>query len=626
MSFLPPRRAARARPRTLIRALFNLIGAAPDRRRVGLFAGCTLVALITGFGVISPSTAKLLITAGGYYYMLGLVALAGWLGFRVAAPRRAVWLGWIRRPGWPGAVILLATAFALWSDPFKHKVLFDEYVLQGTALHMHATKEIGTVIRAYDIAGSWVPIDTFLDKRPYFFTFLVSLVHDLTGYRIANMFFVNVALTPVFFALVYWLGREVAGRGAALLAVGLLATMPLLGQNATGAGMELHNLAMLALTMALAVLWLRAPDGDRLSLLVVGAILLAQSRYESAIFVVPVAVVIVVGWINAGRLILTWPAVVAPLLLVPRVWHNRFLDASPLLWQLNEGQTSRFGLDYLPGNVAGAWTFFFNLRPSLANSWFLSALGSVGLAWFLGVAWRWARRPGRAPLSPATLTLVAFGAAIVGNLGLIMFYYWSRLDDTIASRFALPMCLLLALSSAWFVHRLDPGRLRALRIATGAFAGWLLVWGLPVLAQRLYTSQNLVIQEVEWEHAELLKRPGPVLFISNKSTLPFVLWRIPAIINGVGRQRAAHIRYHLREGTFKEVIVAQALRPTSAKGEMGVDPDDLMPEAYRLEPIAQKRFGGRYARLSRLVAIDAPEDAAASATVTGTPVKTVSRQ
>ena len=626
MSFLPPRRAARARPRTLIRALFNLISAAPDRRRVGLFAGCTLVALITGFGAISPSAAELLITAGGYYYMLGLVALAGGLGFRVAAPRRAVWLGWIRRPGWPGAVILLATAFALWSDPFKHKVLFDEYVLQGTALHMHATKEIGTVIRAYDIAGSWVPIDTFLDKRPYFFTFLVSLVHDLTGYRIANMFFVNVALTPVFFALVYWLGREVAGRGAALLAVGLLATMPLLGQNATGAGMELHNLAMLALTMALAVLWLRAPDEDRLSLLVVGAILLAQSRYESAIFVVPVAVVIVVGWTTAGRLILTWPAVVAPLLLVPRVWHNRFLDASPLLWQLNEGQTSRFGLDYLPGNVTGAWMFFFNLRPALANSWFLSALGFVGLAWFLGVAWRWARRPGRAPLSPAALTLVAFGAAIVGNLGLIMFYYWSRLDDTIASRFALPMCLLLALSSAWFVHRLDTGRLPALRLATVAFAGWLLVWGLPVLAQRLYTSQNLVIQEIEWEHEELLKRPGSVLFVSNKSTIPFVLWRIPTIITGVARQRSAQIGYHLREGTFKEVIVAQALRPTSAKGEMGVDPDDLMPEAYRLEPIAQKRFGGRYARLSRLVAIDAPEDAAASATVPGAPVKTVSRQ
>jgi hypothetical protein len=588
----------------LIRALFNLIRAAPDQWRVGLFAACTLVALIAGFAAISPYGAKLLITAGGYYYMLGLFALFGWLGFRVAAPRRTVWLGWIRRPGWPGALILLATAFALWSDPFKHKVLYDEYVLQGTALHMHATKEIGTVIRAYDIAGSWVPIDTFLDKRPYFFTFLVSLVHDLTGYRIANMFLVNVALTPLLFALVYWLGREVAGRGAALLAVGLLATMPLLGQNATGAGMELHNLAMLALTMTLAVLWLRAPDEDRLSLLVLGAILLAQSRYESAIFVVPVAVVIVAGWINAGRLILPWPAMVAPLLLVPRVWHNRFLDASPLLWQLNEGQTSRFGLDYLPGNLTGAWTFFFNLRPALANSWFLSALGSAGLAWFLWVACCWARRPGRAPLAPAALALVAFGAGIVGNLVLIMFYYWSRLDDTIASRFALPTCLLLALSSAWFVHRFETGRVPAVRLATLAFAGWLLVWGLPVLAQRLYTSQNLVMQEVEWEHDELLKRPGPVLFVSNKSTIPFVLWRIPTINTSVARQRSAQIGYHLREGTFKEVIVAQALRPTSAKGEMGVDPDDLMPASYRLEPIVEKRFGGRYSRLSRMVAID----------------------
>lgn len=588
----------------MIRPLLTLLRAAPEPRRIALFGAGVVIALLAGFVAVSPFAAKTLITAWGYHYVLGVFALFVWFAWRVAAPRRAVWLGWLRRPGWVGCALLLASAFALWSDPFKHKILFDEYVLQGTALHMHATKEVGTVIRAYDIAGSWVPIDTFLDKRPYFFTFLVSLVHDLTGYRIANMFLVNAALTPMFFALVYWLGREIAGRGAALLGVGLLATMPLLGQNATGAGMELHNLVMLTLVMALAVLWLRAPDGDRLSLLVLGAVLLAQSRYESAIFVVPTALVIVAGWMKAGQVILTWPAVVAPLLLVPRVWHNRFLDASPLLWQLNEGQTSRFGFDYLPGNLSGAWAFFFNFGPSLANSWYLSVLGAAGLAGFLVVAWRWGRTLVRPALSPAAFTLLVFGAGIVGNLALIMFYYWSRLDDTIASRFALPMYLLLALSAAWWLSWLGARRLPALRIATFGFGGWLLIWGFPVLAHRLYTSQNLVMQEVEWEHEQLLKRPGSVLFISNKSTIPFVLWRIPTIINGVGRQRPAQISYHLREGTFREVIVAQALRPTSAKGEMGIDPGDLMPDNYRLEPIAEKRFGGRYARLSRLVSID----------------------
>ncbi len=597
----------------MFRPLFILLRSAPEPRRIALFGASAVLSVVAGFVLVSPTTAEELIVSGGYYYLLVLLALWLWLGYRVVAPRREVWAAWLRKPGWPGAAILGLAAFALWSDPFKHKVLFDEYVLQGTALHMHATKEIGTIIRAYDIAGSWVPIDTFLDKRPYFFTFLVALVHDLTGYRIANMFVVNAVLTPVLFGLVYWLGRQLAGRGASLLGVALLATMPLLGQNATGAGMELHNLVMLALVMVLAVLWLRAPDGDRLSLLIVGAILLAQSRYESAVFVVSVAAVIVAGWLSAGRIILTWTAVLAPLLLVPRVWHNRFLDASPLLWQLSENQTSRFGFGYLSGNLNGAWTFFFNFGPALANSWYLSALGVVGLGGFLWVAARWSRAEPRVPLSPATMTMLAFGAGIVGNLVLIMFYYWSRLDDTIASRFALPMCLLLALAAAWWIDRLDSRRVPALRLATFGFGVWLLVWGLPVLAQRLYTSQNLVMQEVDWEHEQLARRPGSVLFISNKSTIPFVLWRIPTIINGVGRQRAAQIRYHMREGTFKEVIVAQALRPTSVAGQMGVDPDDIMPDNFRLEPIAEKRFGGRYARLSRLVVIeDRPADSAPS--------------
>ena len=114
------------------------------------------------------------------------------------------------------------------------------------------------------------------------------------------------------------------------------------------------------------------------------------------------------------------------------------------------------------------------------------------------------------------------------------------------------------------------------------------------------------MQEVEWEHNELLKRPGPLLFISNKSTIPFVLWRVPTLLNSVGRSRAEQIAFHLHEGTFREVIIAQALRPTSANGDMGIDPDDLMPDNFRLEPIAVKRFGGRWARLSRLVAIDPP--------------------
>ena len=593
----------------MIRPLLTLLREPSLRLRLGLFAASALAAVLVGFVLVSPSRAETLIQAGGYYYMAGLFAVFVALGVREMAGWTVDWREW---RGLTVLVLVAVSAFAIWCDPFRHKVLFDEYVLQGTAFHMHATKEIGTVIRAYDIWGTWLPIDTFLDKRPYFFTFLISLLHDLTGYRLANAFILNAAFAPVFLALAWWFGRALGGRGPALLAVAALGTMPLLGQQASGAGMEMHNLTMIALTLALALLYLRDPTARRLSLLVLGTVLLSQSRYESVVFVAPAAVVIVVGWVRGGRVLLPWPALVAPLLLVPYAWHERVVSATPLLWQLHEGETSRFSLKYLAGNLTGAWNFFFNVGPNIPNSLFLSLLGVSALGWSLAAAWRWARAPERAPMAPQLIVLVAFGAGIAGNLGLLMFYYWSHLDDVIASRFALPMCFLLALLGACFLARLEAWRPATTRWAAAGLGAWLLIWCVPALARHTYTSQNLVMQEVDWEHEQLVRRPGSILFISNKSTIPFVLWHIPTIINGVGRQRAAQIKFHLTAGTFREVIVAQALRPTSARGEMGVDPDDLMPANYRLEPIAEKRFGGRYARLSRLVAIDDAAVAAAT--------------
>ena len=38
---------------------------------------------------------------------------------------------------------------------------------------------------------------------------------------------------------------------------------------------------------------------------------------------------------------------------------------------------------------------------------------------------------------------------------------------------------------------------------------------------------------------------------------------------------------------------------------MGVEPDDLLPPTFHLQTIAEKRFGGRLDRVSRVVSIDA---------------------
>ena len=199
---------------------------------------------------------------------------------------------------------------------------------------------------------------------------------------------------------------------------------------------------------------------------------------------------------------------------------------------------------------------------------------------------------------------LVFGAGVAVHFVVLLFYWWAKFNDLMASRFALPMCLSFAVLAAAMVARLQARRVPALRIAAAGLCVWFFVGALPSMARRLYTDGNLAMQEIQWERSVIEARPGPVLLISNKSTIPFVLWHIESLISAVGAQRGEQIRYHMGQGTFKEVLVAQAIRPTTAAGDMGVDPEDRMPPSYHLETVAEKRFGGRLARLSRIVSID----------------------
>ncbi|HND60190.1 MAG TPA: hypothetical protein PLB90_01840, partial [Opitutaceae bacterium] len=180
------------------------------------------------------------------------------------------------------------------------------------------------------------------------------------------------------------------------------------------------------------------------------------------------------------------------------------------------------------------------------------------------------------------------------------------------SRFALPATLMLALAAAAFVCRMRttwPVR----QIAFAGVAVFVLVSALPAVATRLYTAQNLAMKEIEWERDFVLRRPaGPRLFLSNKSAIPWILWQIPSLDLVAAKKRGDQIRYHLSQGTFREVLVTQALRPTSPEGRFGLDPEDELPPTFHLETLAIKRFGGRMERLSRIVSVD-PEPPAPAA-------------
>lgn len=568
--------------------------------RLALFGASAVAAVWFGFIGLSVTAADQIVKRGGYYVMLLTFALWGLALWRLWCARSASAPLARREKVLVGVAISLLTLMALTAEPFRSKVLYDEFVLQATAFNMHFFRDVATMVRGYDILGVFLSTDNYLDKRPYFFPFLLSLVHDLTGYRVANAFALNAVLFPVSLGLAYFQGRRLAGISGGFLALLLLGSLPLLAQNATGSGMELLNACMILGVTALAAAYLRQPDELRLSALVLGAVLLAQTRYESALYAAAAGAVIALGWWRAQRIVLSWPAVLAPLLLVPYALQNKVLAHTPVLWELKDNQDSRFSTSYLADNLEGAAHFFFNRTPAFANSVLLTVLGAAGLLW---VGWRLLRtRPVLRSTDPDRLALFCFSLGMIANTVLIMFYYWSKFDDPIASRFSLPFYLTLAFAAVLLIGHLDR-KVHASPVVLVILCLYTLGVSAPQMGYHLYS--HLGTAELSWESRYVAARPpGNRIVITNKSTLPWLLEKTPSILINRARAVADRLQYQLREHTFSEILVIQTLRPTTAEGDHQLLADEKLPPGFHLELLVEKRFGTKLTRISRLMAID----------------------
>ncbi len=211
------------------------------------------------------------------WLLLGLLAFAGVCWWRQAtAPGRALLRSW---SGALAAVVLVAAVFAV--APPTLRVQFDETSLASVAQNMHAQRAALLTTGAVPFDGELVRLENTVDKRPPLFAFLVSLLHDLTGERIANAFAVNAVLLGIGLLLVFAAVRARLGLIAAFAAQLLLVAVPLTGLVATSGGFELLATVLFAAVLLAALAFVRRPDGVRASVLLALGGLFAQARYES---------------------------------------------------------------------------------------------------------------------------------------------------------------------------------------------------------------------------------------------------------------------------------------------------------------------------------------------------------
>ena len=573
-------------------------------RRVWLLGIILVAVALVARWLLPAQLAMRGVITGGYWVILVLMMMFG----------RAVWpvmrerwrqASFQRFEIWVAAGILVVSGIWFSHERPGYKILADELLLSGTAMSLHYERMATYPTRATDIQGPFLILSRTLDKRPLLFPMLVSAVHDVTGYRISNSFYLNMVLGAAFLWLVYLAGWNAGGsRWAGVLMALLFAGLPLMAQQATGGGFELLNLLLLVVLGLLMTIYLERPEKGRLEALVFCGLLLASTRYESVIFLVPVAIVALLGWWRSEKIILSWPLIFSPLFLVLPLMQNRVFVENTAAWEMGSrtGVTEPFGFEYLAPNLGHALEFFFDFGGYHANSPLFAALGLLCLPFLI----LWTRRIfGAAKTAQASdLGWAVAALGLLGVTAVYMLYFWGTFDDPLISRLSLPVHLLMAVAVVIVGAMVFKTGDRGWKILTLVALGGFLFQSLPVMARQAYRTSYFpgVKMQIRQNFLETLTDRN-VLVIDNDSFY-WILQKIPASPVKQSILRKEGLRYHLRNHSFQAIYVFQSVKVNDQTGEMIVDPQDDLGADFELTPVWEKRVETLlFARISRVVAI-----------------------
>lgn len=578
-----------------------------EEARWCLFGLIALLAIV--FGFISyrqaPGAAVSLVRRFGYWQILTVSVLFAWTLFEsLKADTKQVaasWRSWIG----PAALILGSAVFLHVQEPHGFKIVMDEVVLQGTAMRMHFAREVAIVMRGYDLVGNFTPLSTYVDKRPLFYPFLVSSLHDLTGYRVANSLILNALLTPVLTGLIYVTCRRLAGAAAGVAGVLLLVSIPLVHQNATGAGFELLNMVMILATIWLGMRYAERPDTARLGAFLFSGILLAQTRYESALFILPVGAVLAYVWWRQGKVDFRWPVMVAPLLLIIIPLHFSVFKVSQASWQLNDiqGADQPFGPRYFSENVGHALNFLFATDRIQPNSFLVSVLGIVGVGFFLLVMVR--QRAEILTARPGEAVFTCFILGLIAHTALMLLYFWGKFDDPVIRRLSLPLHLLLILSFVAILPQLVSSRLRWRYLCLGTLV-FIVSYTTPVVAMHRYNQENFAARWNNWLNDFLEKLPpgATAMAIDAHTGIQWFHHGLSSIPMDAFVANPEKYAFHFKNRSFQNFFVVQMLAVDLDQGLRYPTADDEVG-GLTLETIADVSMSPVYhMRLSRVVAMD----------------------
>lgn len=281
----------------------------------------------------SPESMKFWLINSAYW-IVALFAVCAARGLAVWARGRSAALAAFRRENAAGllaAGVLAGLVFA--SVPPRLRVLPDETVLIGVSRSMTFDKKVEVVAEAQRYFGTQFPesVPFEVQPRPHLFPFLLSVLHTVTGYRVANAFVLNFLVLWALLALVYSWTRETlaaagdaaaakAGAAAAMLAV---LAQPVVTLSAASGGFDLLSALCVLLALRAFSAYLDEPSAEGFEVLWLALLAAASVRYEGGVYLAVVgAGLLLLGRLRRDHAEASAAFALTPLFLLPTAWQR----------------------------------------------------------------------------------------------------------------------------------------------------------------------------------------------------------------------------------------------------------------------------------------------------------------
>lgn len=492
----------------------------------------------------------LLLSSGAFLYSL----------YRLASTQRTKLLNTVRSlaEGWSGLFLLSAMVAIFILQPGSYKVVMDEPLLVASSRQMHLEKELYVPKSCYELGGAYYNFDGYVDKRPGFFPYLLSLLHSFTGYRSTQGFVLNALLVPAFILLIAWISDRLWPGFGRFFGPLLALTVPLYAVLANSSGYDFLNLVLLLAILLLALEFYKNPGTWAMNALLWAAVLAAHTRYESVLYLIPVVLIVFIRFIQTERSFTNWITCLVPIALVPVVLLFRVIGQQEDPLQLREGDVSAFSFDHLWTNLLSAAEFFFHFGDEHPNSWLISILFVASfLAWLI-VALRRLQSGRKLNKTTAWPVYALMGAGLLAFICTILFYHWGQLNDFAATRLALPIVTAALLTVVAIGGCVVTGKWQKRSLAL-LCVGYFAVVTVPASLGTDYLDGYPPARWSHWLKDKALKyKDDNVLFITQQRLIPMVE-EVSAITVGKALGAKEKIALHHQIGTFSSILFVQLL-------------------------------------------------------------------